>query len=183
METLTNDNLFIVVIDGPMGAGKTTSSKLLNQKLEGTARVALADVKRFISGFEKDHTYNRISQEIIIVMVEEYLKRGISVIVEWAMKESVAENLIATAAKYNAQSYFFQLDAPKDLLLQRVKDRTKTLLNLSELEDKNIKNIEENFEKNYSFHIENKYKKAEVIDSTTLSVEEIVERMLEQINS
>jgi predicted kinase len=181
METVDRENLFIVVIDGPMGAGKTTVSKLLNDNLEGTARLTLADVKRFISGFEKNHTYNKISQEIILVMVEEYLKGGISVIVEWAMKEERVSTLVAIANKYDARSYLFQLDAPKYLLLQRVKERTKDLLGMTELPEKNIPNIEENFEKNYSFHNENKYQNAMVLDSETLTPEEIVEQMLQKI--
>jgi thymidylate kinase len=175
--------LFVVVIDGPMGSGKTTVSKLLNEKLEGTARVALADVKRFISGFEKDHNYNVVSQEIILVMVEEYLKRGISVIVEWAMKKERAEAFKEIAKKYNAQHFIYQLDAPKSLLIERVKERTGTLLDKSELPEKNIKNIEENFEKNYSFHIENKHDDVAVIDSEKLSPEQIVDHIIGEITT
>ena len=166
-----------------MGAGKTTVSKLLNERLEGTARIALADVKRFISGFEKDHKYNKISQEIILVIADEYLKRGISVIVEWAMKKERVETFIEIAKKYEARFFVYLLDAPRELLIQRVKNRTALLLDKSELPEQNIKNIEENFEKNYSFHVENRYKDAVVLGSEKLAPEQIVEHILGQINN
>lgn len=181
METLDNEHLLLIVIDGPMGAGKTTTSKLLNEKIPGTARIALSDVKRFISDFEASHTYNKISQEIILIMAEEYLKRGVSVIVEWAMKAERTESLTAIASKYDASSFIFQLDAPKELLLQRVLDRTKNLLSLDELPAENIQNIRENFEKNYSFHLENKHQSGVIICSASSAPKEIVEQMLQQI--
>ena len=172
---------FILILDGPMGSGKTTASKILNEKLEGTARVALADVKRFISGFEKDHAYNKISQEVIIVMTEEYIKRGISVIVEWAMRKERAETLKAIADKYNARFFMYQLDAPKELLIQRVKDRTKLMLNKPELSEKNLENIHENFETNYAFHVEHRHTGANVLNSEKLSSEQIVEKIIKEI--
>ncbi len=182
MESIPNKNPFVVIIDGPMGSGKTTTSKLLNEKLEGSARVSLADVKRFISGFEKDHIYNKISQEIIVVVVEEYLKRGISVIIEWAMNKDRTESFLEIAKKYDARAFIYQLEAPRDLLIQRVKDRTATSLNMLDLPEQNIKNIEENFEKNYTFHVENRYKNANVIDSEKLTPPQIVELMIKDIN-
>lgn len=175
-------NKFLIIIDGPMGSGKTTASKLLHVKLEGTARVALADIKRLISGFEKDHEYNKISQEVILVMVDEYLKRGINVIVEWAMKKERGEAFIEIAKKYNVRCLFYRLDAPRDLLIQRVKDRTAALLDKPELEEYNLENIEKNFEKNYSFHVENSYKEARVIDSEKLSGEEIAQLIMKDLS-
>lgn len=172
---------FLVIIDGPMGSGKTTVSKMLHERLEGTARVALADVKRFISGFEKDHTYNKISQEVILSMVDEYLKRGINVIVEWAMKKERGETFMEISKKHDVRCLFYQLDAPKELLLNRVKNRTTVLLNKSELADHNIENIEKNFEKNYNFHSENKYGGAIIFDSEKLSPEQIVELILKDL--
>ena len=35
-----NTKKFLIILDGAMGTGKTTVSKALNEKLEGTARIA-----------------------------------------------------------------------------------------------------------------------------------------------
>jgi len=42
----SKNKLFLILIDGPMGAGKTTASKLLHKKLLGTARVPLDEIKK-----------------------------------------------------------------------------------------------------------------------------------------
>ena len=45
--------LFLILIDGPMGSGKTTISQILHSKLKRTAYIGLDRVKRFISDFKK----------------------------------------------------------------------------------------------------------------------------------
>ena len=172
---------FLLILDGPMGSGKTTTSKLLNEKLQGTARIALGDVKRFISGFDKDHMYNKISQEVILVMVNEYLKRGISVIVEWAMNKKKVDSFKDIANNNKSRFIVYQLDAPRELLLQRVKERTHSLINKPELSKRNIKNIEENFDKNYGFHIENRHDSAIVLNSQELNPKKITNLILKEL--
>jgi predicted AAA+ superfamily ATPase len=52
---------FLIFVDGPMGSGKTTTTKLLNTELPDTARIAFPDIKRLIPNYsenEKDHSYN-----------------------------------------------------------------------------------------------------------------------------
>ena len=182
MQSNHKSNLFLVIIDGPMGSGKTTTSKLLNEKLQGTARVALSDVKRFISGFDKDHKYNKISQEIILVMVDEYLKRGISVVVEWAMKVERVEIFKEIAKKYDARCFVYQFYAPKELLINRVKERTRSLLGVPQLAENNIKNIEDNFENNYNFHKENRYRDAIVFDSEKMTPEQMANQISDDVS-
>lgn len=177
----SKSKLFIVVIDGPMGSGKTTLSKLLNKKLEGTARVPLDEIKKYISGTKKDHSFKKISQEMVMIMTEEYLKRGVSVIIEWAMKEVHVKDFIKIAKKNNAQCFIYQLNAPRELLVERVKERTKILLNKPKLEKKNIKNIEKHFEEHYDFHKKTKYDEAVIIDSEKLNPEQIVKLILKEI--
>lgn len=54
---------FLILIDGPMGSGKTATSKLLSQKLPDAARVALPDIKRLIPNHnEKEETLLIISK-------------------------------------------------------------------------------------------------------------------------
>ena len=83
--------------------------------------------------------------------------------------------------KYNARCYLYELDAPKKLLLKRVEERTRILLNKEELPIENKENVQKNFEKNYSFRTDHKYQDATTIDSGSLSTEEIVEKILAEL--
>lgn len=73
---------FLILIDGPMGSGKTNTSKLLNEKMPDTARVALPDINRLIPNYgENQHTLHVI-REVMKVMVDKYLEHGVSVVIE-----------------------------------------------------------------------------------------------------
>ena len=174
---------FLLVLDGPMGTGKTTVSKLLNEKLEGTARVGLDNVKRFISGFEKDHKYTKITQKVIHAMVNEYLKSGVSVITEWVMRKERVEHFIKIAKKNNVRFFTYELDAPKHLLIKRIKQRHfKQIRQKSEeFPKRTINETKKNFEKNYNFHIENRYDHTKTLDSEKLSADQIVKKILKDI--
>ena len=177
----SKNKLFLLILDGPMGTGKTTVSKLLHKKLEGTALISLSDVKKLIFGHEKDHAYNKSSQEIILVMVNEYLKLGISVIAEWAMRKDRVEAFKKIASKNSAKFFIYQLAGPKTLLLRRVKERTRILLDKKVLPKRNIANIEKNFESHHLFHAENKYNRAIILNSEKLSASQITNKILKDI--
>lgn len=178
---ISKKKLFMVLIDGPMGAGKTTTSRLLNKKLEGTARVPLDEIKKYISGFRTNPACKKISREIQMIMVEAYLKRGISVIIEWAMKQEHIENFIKIAKRNKARFFIYQLNAPKHLLIKRVKERTRMLKGRSRLTKESVEKIDKKFEKNYNFHFKNRYNEAIVFDSKKLSSEQIVKNILKEI--
>lgn len=179
---MNNLSPFLVVIDGPMGSGKTTTARLLHSKLEGTVRLERSEIKRFISNFDED-SHNKVVQDVAMVMVDEFLKNGVSVVVEWTMSSGRVERFKEIAKKYNIRCYVYELYAPKDLLLKRVEERTRVLLKKEELPDKNKENIYKNFENNYSFRIDHKYKDATVIDSSKLSIEEVGERILSDLRT
>lgn len=174
---------FLLILDGPMGTGKTTVSKLLHEKLEGVALVTLSNVKKFIFDHEKDHAYNKISQEVILVMVNKYLELGISVIVEWAMRKERVKAFKEIAKENGAQFYIYQLEGSKDLLLKRVKERTRILLNKKLLPKKNIANVEKHFEQHHLFHSENKYNNAIILNSEKLSATQIARKILRDIKN
>jgi thymidylate kinase len=179
---MNNPSLFLIVIDGPMGSGKTTTARLLNSKLEGTARLERSEIKRFISNFDEEH-HNKVVQNVATVMVDEFLKNGVSVVVEWAMRSERVEAFQEIAKKYNARCFVYELDAPKDMLLKRVEERTRILLDKKELPAENKENVQRNFEKNYSFRIDHKYQGAIVIDSSKLDSEKIADRILMDLKS
>ena len=73
---------FLILIDGPMGSGKTTTSKLVNARLPDTARIALPDVKRLVPNFRENDKTLAVVRDVVQAMMEKYLEHGISVIVE-----------------------------------------------------------------------------------------------------
>lgn len=177
---MNNVPLFLIVIDGPMGSGKTTTVQLLKSKLGGAAFLSRSEIKKFISNFDEEF-HNKVVQNVTTVMVDEFLKNGVSVVVEWAMRSERVEAFQEIAKIYNAHCFVYELHAPKDTLLKRVEERTGVLLNKEELPAENKENVQKNFEKNYSFRIDHKYQSATVIDSGTLNTEEIVTRILNDL--
>ena len=126
-----------------------------------------------------------------MVLINEYLKRKVSVVVEWAtnvvidwkMKKQHTEIFAKIAKKNSARLFIYQLDAPKSVLIKRVKERTKLILNKSKLPKRNAENVERNFENHYTFHVKSKYNNSILLNSETLNPEQIANKILQDINS
>ncbi len=165
--------LFLILIDGPMGSGKTTIAQILHSKLKRTAYIGLDRIKRYISDFKKNPIDNEISRNVVIAMTSEYLKQGINVIIEQGMREDYIKLLKKIAIKYKAECFIYQLDAPKELLQKRVIERTK-LANRPAIPKSRI-------ERNYKIHLSSKYKHTKVFNSDKLSPEVISKNILKEV--
>ena len=77
---------FLVIFDGPMGAGKSTVAKLLQKKLKGkTALISLDNLKKIVSDYKLDSILHLdLASKSGATMTNLYLKEGINVIVEKA---------------------------------------------------------------------------------------------------
>ncbi len=166
-----------------MGSGKTTASTLLHTKLQDTARLSHGDIKKYISNFGENVAHSDITQEVIMAMVEQYLQNNINIIAEWVMKKKSIESLKRLADKTGAQFFIYELTAPEDTRLARVKERTRILLGKEQLAERNIENIDRNFKKNTEDRERNKSDKGDVVilNSAKLRAEEIVEAILQDI--
>jgi predicted kinase len=165
--------LFLILLDGPMGSGKTTVAKLLHAKLKRTAHLGLDRIKWFISDFKRCPADNEIVRNVVVAMAKEYLKEGISVIIEQGMRKDSIEALKKTAKKYHAKCLVYQLDAPKNLLLARVHERPR-LPGKPRISNARI-------ERNYRAHLEHKYKGAVVLDVAKLSARQVAGRILSDL--
>jgi len=172
---------FLILIDGPMGSGKTTTSKLLNEKMPDTARVALPDIKRLIPNYgENQHTLHVI-REVMKAMVDKYLEHGVSVVLEQISKKDSVSVLEEIAIKHNASFYPYRLTAPKDLRWERVQERTKGMMDVDVLPAEKIETLKGFFEPNHQFYIENPIEQAEIVDTSQLTPDEVADLIVTKL--
>ncbi len=171
MKTLRTPSL--IIIDGPMGSGKTTVAKLLHQKLKRTAHLGLDRVKWFISDFKRIPEDNEIVRNVIMQMAKEYLRQGISVIIEQGMRKDAIVRMTRMAKRYDARCFVYQLEAPKPLLLARIHGRPR-LPGKPRISNARI-------ERNYRSHAEHKYMDAIVLDAEKFTAQRIANRIVKDV--
>lgn len=173
MDIKKENRTFLLIIDGPMGAGKTTVAKMLHPKLKRTSHIGLDRIKVFISDFKRNPSDNKISGNIVLAMTQEYLKQGINVLIEQGLRGEQIEVLKKIAKKHKADCFIYQLTAPRLLLQSRVLNRTQ-ILGKPKISKARI-------ERNYKIHLENRYIHAVVFDSEKLNPKQIANQILKEV--
>lgn len=172
---------FLILIDGPMGSGKTTTSKLLNQKLPNTARVGLPDIKRLVPNHTEIPQSLLVIREVMRAMIDTYLTHGVSVIVEQITTADGVGILQAIADTHDAHFYAYRLTAPTDLRLARVHARTREMMNVTELPQSKIEELSGYFEPNNQFYLDNPIAAAEIIDTQDYSPEQVADAIISKL--
>ena len=173
---------FIILVDGPMGSGKTSTTKLLSQKLPNAARVARADIKRLIPNYSENGEFLSLTRDVMHAMIDKYLEYGVGVIVELMTNTEGAEDLLRMAHKYGATYNVFRLMAPADLRLARVHGRTREMMAINELPQSTIDVLAWNFELDEKFFIDNSLDVAETIDTQFMTPEQVVNVIIERLS-
>ena len=169
---------FLIILDGPMGSGKSTVAQLLQKRIkEKTALISLDKLKRIVSNYKLDsYEHLRLAAKAGASMTNLYLKEGIDVIVEKAfIKEEFLKSFV-NSIKTKSKIFIYQIEVPFDIGLSRIKEREK-------LKEKGIpKNkLKEKVTRNYSHYNRFKYGKAKVFDSSKLTPRKIVNKILKEI--
>lgn len=168
------NKLYLIVIYGRQGAGKSTLADFLYSKLSYTAHIGVDKIKRFISEFREIPTHDFVSRKVINTMAEEYLKNNISVIVEQGMSKEDIENLEKIAGAQKANFLVYRLEADEKILTERIQERT-IRLNKPQITQEDLD------EKSKIFN-ENDYPSTRIIDSGLLGTEEKANLILKDLD-
>ena len=118
--------LRFILLNGPIGSGKSTIANLLKSKLKRTAMFGVEDIRGFISDFKPNKEDHLLTWKIIHSMCDEYFKNGISVLLEqsYCSKENVNQ-FLRLAKKHKCSIGFYHLYAPRSILLKRINQQKK----------------------------------------------------------
>ena len=167
---------FLIIIDGPIGAGKTATSDLLLKKLKNTAKISLDKIKRYYSDFDNDNFKGlQLASEVGALMTKFYLNKGINVLVEKAFThDKYLKDFIKKTNSKEIRKYVYQIEAPLNIRIKRVKQREKERKTENKL---TISKIKLN-NRNYLYY---KYADAKVFDSSKFSANQIANKILTDI--
>jgi len=166
---------FFIIIDGPMGSGKSTIAKLLHKELKRTAILGLDKVKWFVSDFQRNKKDNTIARHVVLAMVNEYIRHNLNILIDQGFKRAeYMDDFMKIAKKNKLPLYIFQLTMPRNVLLKRLKKRgTAKEANKPVPKTRILRNLRE--------HERYKFGKAKIFDSSRLTVRQIVNKILEEI--
>lgn len=154
-----------------MGSGKTTIANQLHTKLPRTALLGLDRIKWFVSGFKRNKASNLMTQNVVVAMVNEYLRQGINVIVEQAFKPAQVLLFKKLAKKNKVNFFIYQLSAPRQILLGRIRERAHQKTDRPKIAQSRILRNLRLFEKNT-------FPKVTKFETHLLSAKQITERIL-----
>ncbi len=171
-------NPILIIIDGPMGSGKSTVAQLLQKRIkEKTALISLDSLKRIVSDYKLDsYEHIELAAKSGAAMTNTYLKEGISVIVEKAFTKEEFLLSFLKLIKVKSKRFIYQIEVPFEVGFSRVKEREK-------LKEKGIprNKLKEKVTRNYTHYSNSKYSKAQVFDSSKLTPQQIVNKILKDI--
>lgn len=165
-----------------MGSGKTTTTKLLNQKLPDTARIALPDIKRLVPNYKENENTLTVIRDVMKAMVDKYLEHGVSVVVELITRAEGVEVLKKIAEKHGAKFYAYRLTAHRDARLKRVHERTREMMGGVELAPSKIDELKGYFEPNNQFYLDNAVSAAGLINTEEMSAEQVVQTIIDKLS-
>jgi predicted kinase len=168
-------NQFILLIDGPMGGGKTTIANILKTKVTNVMFSGQDRIKWSIANFSRSPTENKIAADMVFSMGKTALINNLSVCIEQGfMRAEYVQPYLDLAKEFKVRFLMFQIEAPKEVLLKRLTLRPAPV---EAKEPMTIEKIKENLD-TYFTH---KYQKAKVIDSENKTPEVIAEIILKEL--
>ncbi len=167
---------FFVIIEGPMGSGKTTIAEILHKQLKRTAFLGIDRIKFFLSDFTRNAEDNKLAANVVHTMVRSYLEQGCNILLPQGMwKKEYLEPYLALAKEFNVDVFMYQLEAPREVLMERIMERRKSK-NLPEL-------TEGRAERNIDTWEQNRYNLGKVINTVEYSPDEVAKIIMSDLES
>jgi len=169
----------VILLHGPMGSGKTTVSKKLNELIVPSARVALPDIRRIVSG---DHRENAdIARVSMLDLTESYLKQAIPVIVEVVCKADYIEQYKELSEKHSVTFLPYYIYADSETRWERVCARTAAMMELDTLPQSKVDELKPIFTHNQDFYDSLQGELGTHLNTTDLSVASVVAKIQSEL--
>lgn len=174
----------LIILNGPVGVGKTTVAKELQKKLPLSFFVHFDELRRHIGGYrEYRHESRVLTFDIVYAIIHECFKQGKDVLIDKIMYNHLEEgktktslNLLKEVAdQYGSTIYEFILWADKETVLKRLETRGYSEGGLLTPEK-----AEGFWEKMNKFKDERK--EAQIVDTTTMSPDEVFEEVWKKLS-
>lgn len=169
----TAQKSFVIIMFGTAGVGKSTIAEFLKNQITNTAHVSSDHIKRYISEFKQVPSHNEVSRNVTNAMIAEYLKNGISVILDQGMSKEQIEQVHHITKQHHAMFLVYRIEADPDIRLTRINERA--------LRVGQPVMSQETMDILLSIYNENTYPATATFDSGVLSTEEICNRIVEDI--
>jgi predicted kinase len=175
------NNKFLILLHGPMGSGKTTVSKLLNERIQPSVRVALPDVRRMLSGDQPDKA--DITRNVMLDMSRSYLQTDIPVIVEVVCKPDYIARYQTLAAEKDCRFLPYYLCANEQTRWMRVCARTADMMELDTLPKSKEAELGPIFTHNQDFFAGLQGELGTQLDTTYLSIDAVVQLIIDEVKT
>lgn len=160
----------IILLDGSKGAGKSSVSELLLQYLKNTVYLGIDTERRKLPIENKTREdLNKEAFEGILIKTQEAVSEGKRVIVDCILTSERISQFEHISHTMNTALVKFFLKATRDTLLERVLARDKA---------SNRETSMERFDEMYTMTHTKEFDDFNIIETDTLSIEEIVKKIL-----
>lgn len=164
---------FVIVLDGPKGAGKTTLASLLKEKLENVEILSLDVIRRSLPQAKATTEFNHIAFALLLERLPKLLEEKKNVVIDMGLSEERFNALKRLAQEYNTSVKAYSLIAPRETLLERVEARDKR-------EGKTTN--EERFQEVYEAQQAKSFHEFIILDTSKLVPEEMVHMIAMGVN-
>lgn len=122
----------LIILNGPVGIGKTTLAKRLQENMPLSFFIHFDELRRHIGGYrEKPHESRVLTFDLVFSIAETCFKQGKDVLIDKIMydrlekgkKQTSLTQLIGIAEKYDADIHEFIIWADKETVLSRLEER------------------------------------------------------------
>ncbi len=163
----------LILLDGARGAGKSSVSVILKEKMENTVFVGLDMIRNLITKSKATDDFNAIAFDAIFSITDSFLSNNINIVIDSGITKERDKKLKDIAIKHNADVFMFYLSAPKEVLWERIQKRG---------EERNMMPNRERFDYTYSMQQSKDFSEYTEIDTTKLNPKEISDLILTKIS-